>query len=70
MHHDWPVRKAIVDLPIRMKGNSKHTFINSLSLGGTQNKNKDHNAALQMLLTKVKLFLQYRLVAYLFSSFN
>ena len=21
--HDWPVKKAIVDLPIRMKGNSK-----------------------------------------------
>ena len=24
-HHDWPVKKAIVDLPIRLKGNSKHT---------------------------------------------
>ena len=70
MHHNWPVRKAIANLPIRMKGNSKHSFINSLSLWGTQNKNKDNNAALQMLLTKVKLFLQYRLVAYLFSSFN
>ena len=23
-HHDWPVKRAIVDLPIRMKRNSKH----------------------------------------------
>ena len=29
--HDWPVKKAIVDLPIRLKGNSKHTSGNSLS---------------------------------------
>ena len=24
-HHDWPVKNAIVDLSIRLKGNSKHT---------------------------------------------
>ena len=28
--NDWPVKNAIVDLPIRMKGNSKHTSGNSL----------------------------------------
>ena len=27
--HDWPVKKAIVDLPIKMKENSKHTSGNS-----------------------------------------
>ena len=26
-HHDWPVKHAIVVLPIEMKGNSKHTFL-------------------------------------------
>ena len=28
--HDWPVKKAVVDVPIRLKGNSKRIFINSL----------------------------------------
>ena len=36
-HHDWPVRKVIVDLPIRMKGNSKCTSVNSSSPLGAQN---------------------------------
>ena len=33
MQYDWPVKKAIsiVDLPIKMNGNSKHTSGNSLS---------------------------------------
>ena len=33
MQYDWPVEKAIsiVDLPIKMNGNSKHTSGNSLS---------------------------------------
>jgi len=32
MQYDWPVEKAIsiVDLPIKMNGNSKHTSGNSL----------------------------------------
>ena len=35
--HDWPVKKAIVNLPIRMKGNSKRTSGNSLNpLGGPE----------------------------------
>ena len=28
--HDWPVKKAIVNFPIKMKGNSKRTSGNSL----------------------------------------
>ena len=54
--HDWPVKKAIVDLPIRMKRNSKRTSGNSLSPLGVQEK--DIGAASQTLpwlLTKVKL---------------
>ena len=29
--HDWPVKKAIVDLPITLEGSSKHVTSNSLS---------------------------------------
>ena len=36
--HDWPVKKAIVDLPIRMKGSSKRTSGNSSSPLGAENK--------------------------------
>ena len=57
--YDWPVKKAIVDLPIRMKGNSKCTSSNSLSPAGVQNK--DIGAALQTLLTEFKLRLRRRL---------
>ena len=53
MQHDWPVKKAIVDLPIKMKGNWKYISSNLLSLRGAQNK--DIGAALQRLLTEVKL---------------
>ena len=60
--HDWPVKKAIVDLPIRMKGNSKRTSSNSLSPLAAQNKMKNLSAALQMILTEVKLHLQHRLI--------
>ena len=44
----WPVKNAIVDLSIKMKGNSSG---NSLSPGV---RNKDFGAASQMLLTEVK----------------
>ena len=37
MHHDWPVYKAIVNLPIRLRGNSKRTSGNLLSPLGAQN---------------------------------
>ena len=50
--HDWLVKKAIVDLPIRMTGNSKSTSGNLSSLLGAQKK--DVGAALQTLLTRVK----------------
>ena len=49
--HDWPVKQAIVDLPIKMKGNSNRSSGNSLSPSGAQNK--DVNAASQTLLTDV-----------------
>ena len=57
--HDWPVKDALVYLPIRLKGNLKHTSGNSLSLLGAQNR--DISAASQMLLTRVRLHLQCRL---------
>ena len=47
---------AFVDLPIKVKGNSKRSSGNSLSPLGAQNK--DISATSQMLLTKVKLWLQ------------
>ena len=47
--HNWPVKIAIVDLPISLKGNSKRISGNSLSPFGAQNK--DISAAWQTLLT-------------------
>ena len=32
--HGWPIKKVMVDLPVRLKGNSKHTASNLLSLLG------------------------------------
>jgi len=51
MCRDWPVKKAIVDLPIRLKGNLKLISGNSLSPLGAQNK--DFSATLQTLLSEV-----------------
>ena len=45
--HDWPVKKSIVDLPIRMTGNTKRTFANLVSLLVSQNK--DIGTALQTI---------------------
>ena len=36
--HDWPVKNVMVDLPIKMKGNSKRSSCNPLSSLGVQNK--------------------------------
>ena len=58
--HDWLVKNAIVDLPIRLKGNSKRISGNSLSPLGTQNS--DIAAAWQTLVTEVKLRLRRRLI--------
>ena len=57
MHHDWPVKKSIVNLPIRMKGNLKRISgtSNLLSLLGSQNK--DLGAASQMSPMVVKVHL-------------
>ena len=62
VHHDWPVKKTIVDLPISMKENSKCISSTSLSLLGAQNKDVG-TACSSRLLTKVKLCLQCRLSA-------
>ena len=62
--HDWPVKKAIVDLPIRMKRNSKRTSGNSLSPLGSQNKDiVAASQSLPWLLTEVKIRLRCRLTA-------
>ena len=50
--HDRPVRKATVDLPVKMKGNAQPTSSNSLSPLGAQNQ--DLGAASQTLLTEFK----------------
>ena len=56
--HDWPVKKAIVNLPVRLKGNSKRTPGSSLSpLGALR---MDFKAAWQTLLTGVRLRLRRR----------
>ena len=49
--HDWPVKKAVVDLPIRLKGDLKRTSGNSLSPFGAQNK--DLGAAASQTLLDV-----------------
>ena len=59
--HDWPVKKVIVPLPIRMEGNSKRTSGNSLNPLGAQNK--DVGTASRTILTEVKLRLPRRLIA-------
>ena len=38
MLHDWPVKKAIVDLSMKMKGNLKRTSGDSLSSLGAENR--------------------------------
>ena len=68
MRHDWPAKKAFVDLPIKMKGNSKRTSGNSLSPLGAQNKYI--GAASRTLLTEVKLHLRRRLSEWVFFLFS
>ena len=60
--HDWPVKKAIVDLPIRLKRNSKRISDNKLS--PLSAKDKDIGATSQNLLTEVKFRLRHRLTAF------
>ena len=59
-YHDWPlVKVAIVDFPVSLKGNSKFTSDNSSNSLAAQSE--DLGAALQTLLTGVKLRLGHRL---------
>ena len=51
--HDWPVKKAKVNLPVRLKGNLKCISGNLLSPVRAQNK--AFGAASQMLLSRVRL---------------
>ena len=51
--HDWSVKNAIVDLPIKLKENLKRTSGNSLSPLGAQNK--DIGAASRTLLAGLRL---------------
>ena len=51
--HDWPVKNAIVNLPIREKRNLKR--ISGNSLRPLRAQNKDISAALWTLLTGVKV---------------
>ena len=59
MCHDWPVKTAIVDFPIRLKGIMKPSSSNLLSLLEAQNK--DLGAASQWLLIRVTLYLRHTL---------
>ena len=62
-YHDWPlVKVAIVDFPVSLKGNSKFTSDNSSNSLGAQSE--DLGAALQTLLTGVKLRLGHRLIRF------
>ena len=54
-----PLKKAIIDLPIRLKGNFKRTSGNLFNPLGSHNKHL--GAASQALLTWVKLRLRRRL---------
>ena len=58
-HRFWRTLKGLVDLPIRMKGNSKCSAVNSLSPLGTQKK--ELGVASQTLLTEAELRLRSRL---------
>ena len=54
MHHNWPVNKAIVNLPIRLRGNSKRIPGNSMSQLRAQGWYLGNE--LQTLLTEVRLY--------------
>ena len=43
--HDWPAKKAMVHLPISLKGNSERISGNSLSPFGAGEQNKDLGSA-------------------------
>ena len=47
-HHDWPVEKAMANLPIRLKGNSKHIPV-MLSPLGNQKKNNNQRCFVDVM---------------------
>ena len=51
--HDWPIKKSMVNLSIRVKGYSKRISGNLLNPLGY--KNKDIGPALQTLLSRVRI---------------
>ena len=58
-HHNWPVKKAVVNLPVRFKKiRNELPLIIVESIGG---QNKDIGTTLQILLTRVRLHYQHRL---------
>ena len=59
MYYDWPVKNAIVNLPIKLKGNLNCISSNLFSSLG--NQNKGIGTAFQMLLTGIRLPLLHRL---------
>ena len=58
MRHDWSVKNAIVNLPIRLRGNSEWLSVIHSPLG--DHHKKDLGAASQTLLTWDKLRIQRR----------
>ena len=54
--HDWPAKKAIIGLPVRLVGNLRRISGNSLSPLGA--RYKDIDAASQTLLIWVRLYLR------------
>ena len=64
--HEWPVKRDMLDLPIRMKGNSKRISGNLLSPLEAQNKYL--GAASQTLLTSATQAKVKRAVGILFSG--
>ena len=64
--NDWPVKEAIFDLPNKMKGNLQRTSGNSFEsvggVGGGGGQKRDiGQAALQTLLTRIRLRLRCKL---------
>ena len=58
--HDWPVKKAIVNLPIKLKENSNAFPVIVESVGGQE---QEYRRCLADVTSRVKLPLQRRLAA-------
>ena len=58
--HDWPVKEAMVNLPIKTNGNLKHTTGSLSPLGA---ESRDIHTASQMLLTEVYVHLRHTILS-------